>query len=150
MLMNENQPPLLASSTTYLVVALKCACVTAIAQTPLLLLRLIDPHIVFYGGWALIFGYTVYRVWELNTQSLGVNDVTVVQFLGCIGAMLISGAFLCGTTIALNNPESNNPIWQVKAAFISNPFFALNVGSLAMAGAFFVTRIRALSDRPRS
>lgn len=147
--MGKNQPLLLANSTTYLIVALKCAVVIAIAQAPLLLLRLIDPHIVFYGGWALIFVYTIYRIWDLNTRSLPVNDVTVIQFLGCIGAMLISGAFLYGTAIALDNPGSSDPIWQVKVAFIINPFFALNIGALTMAGAFIFSRMRSLSDRFR-
>ena len=102
----------------YLVIALKCACFTALAQVPVFLFRAIDHHFVFYGGWIFIFGYTVYRVWELNTRSLVVNDVTVLQLLGGIGAVGISAAFLYGTTIALDNPDSNNPVWQIKAVFI--------------------------------
>jgi len=149
MLMTENPQPLLANSTIYLVIALKRACFTALAQAPLFLLRLVDPHFIVYGGWILILGYTLYRVWELNSRSLVINDLTVVQLLGCIAAMGISVAFLYGTTIALDNPDSDNPVWQIKAVFITNPFLALNIASLAMVGTFILSRVHALLDWPK-
>ena len=147
--MNGNQRPLLANSTIYQFIALKCACLTALAQAPVFLLQIIDAQFVFFGGWIFILGYTFYRVWQLNTRSLIVNDITVVQLLASICAMGISGVFLYGATMAVDNPDANHPAWQIKAAFIINPFAALNVASLAMVATSVIDRIRAVSDWPK-
>jgi hypothetical protein len=145
--MNRNLQASLVNSTVYVTIALKCAFLVALAQAPLFFFRITEPRVVVYFGWALILGYTLYRVWELNVRSLVVNDVAVVQLVGCIGCIALSAAILYVTTIALDNQDSSAPIWLIKAVFITNPFVALNVASFAMVGTSITSRVGSLSDR---
>jgi hypothetical protein len=128
----------------YLWMALKFAIVVALVEIPILFFNVITPAFVFIGGWILISGCTFYRVWQLNAQSLVVNDVGLTK--------LIAGIFLIGLTSVLlylgvmtsYSPASDNITWRIKGAFAGNGLVALDAATLAIFGTFVVEQIRTI------
>jgi len=89
----------------------------------------------------LILAYTGYWVWKLNTQTLLANEVNAAKLVACLFAIGLTGVLLYVTLMASYNPDTNNATWRIEAAFISNPFAALNVASLAIFGTFVADQI---------
>jgi hypothetical protein len=125
----------------YLWIALRFAIMVALVEIPILFFNVIPTSFVFIGGWILISGYTFRRIWQLNTQSLVVNDIGL--------AKLIAGIFLIGLTSVLlylgvmtsYRPASDNMIWRIKGAFAGNGLVALDAATLAIFGTFIVEQI---------
>jgi hypothetical protein len=145
--MTDDQKPLLASSTMYLPIALKCAIVVAVFEFPIFLIEAIAAHFVLIGGWILILGYTLYRVWQLSAQSLLANEINFVKLVACIFLVGLTSAVMYVTVMTSLDPTTNNPTWQIKAAFISNPFVAFGVATFAMLATFVIEQVRAILDR---
>lgn len=145
--MSNNQPqPLLTSSSIFMSVALKVAILVALVQAPLLFLDWIPVEALLFTGWAIIAGYTLARIWVMSRDTLVVNDVTTLRFIASLLAAGIGVVVLYVTTMASENPAAANPTWQIKAAFISNPFAGLAVAALLTAGAFIYYVIRDLVE----
>jgi hypothetical protein len=140
----DDQAPLITNSTIYLPIALKCSLVVALLEAPLFLFDMVAVQFVFIGGWMLILAYTGYWVWKLNTQTLLANEVNAAKLVACLFAIGLTGVLLYVTLMASYNPDTNNATWRIEAAFISNPFAALNVASLAIFGTFVADQICAV------
>lgn len=141
----DDQKPILANTTMYLWIALTFAIGVALAEIPILFFNLIPAAFVFVGGWILICGYTFYRVWLLNTQSLVVNDVSLAKLIAGIFVVGLSGVLLYLGVMTSYSPASDNITWRIKGAFAGNALVALGAATLALFGTFVVEQIRAVS-----
>jgi hypothetical protein len=145
----DNQKPILIDTLIYLWMALRVGVWVAFAEIPILFLNVIPAALVFVGGWVLICGYTFYRVWRLNTQSLVVNDFGL--------AKLIAGLFIMGLSVVLLDvgittsygPASNDIAWRIKGAFAGNGLVALDAATLAIFGTFAAEKIRTVLSWPK-
>jgi hypothetical protein len=140
----DDQKPILANTTMYLWIALAFAIVVALAEIPILFFDVIPAAFVFVGGWVLICGYTFYRVWRLNTQSLVVNDVSLAKLTAGIFIIGLSSVLLYLGVMTSYRPASDNFTWRIKGAFAGNAVMALGAATLAVFGTFVVEQIRAL------
>jgi hypothetical protein len=141
--MPESENPILIGPQIYLQVALKCAVAVAILETPFLFFEVIPANVVFGGGWILVSGYTLYRFHWLSSQSLFVNEFGFIKLIAGLFLLGVVGVALYVTTMASFNPTSNN-IWQIKAAFISNPFVALGITTIAVTGTSVADQVRSI------
>jgi hypothetical protein len=148
--MGEYSPPALANSSVLLAIALKCAVAVWIIEVPILLADSIVVAIVFSAGWLIIFAYTFYRAWHLQTSALLNYGIGVIRFIGSVLAIALATAVLYLTFRALSSPAASGPIWQFKAAFISNMFAALDAATVAMLGIFLTERICAMVSSHKS
>jgi hypothetical protein len=142
--MTDDQRPLLANSTLYLPIALKCAVAVAVMECPIFLIEVVAAHFVLVGGWMLLFGYTLYRVWQLNARSLLANEVNFVKLVACLFLVGLTSVVLYVAVMASFNPATSNPTWQIKAAFISNPFAAFGVATFSMLATFVIEQVRSV------
>jgi hypothetical protein len=139
--MTDQPKQLLASSTLYLPTALVCAIVVSIIEAPVFFFSTAAAPIVFLAGWAIIFAYTFFRAWQLNTRYLCSNEADVLKFIG--GAVLIgvASAALVGGFVALSNPLADDAIWLIKTAFICNPIAAVDAAVIATFGTHIVEKV---------
>jgi hypothetical protein len=147
--MTDQPKQLLASSTLYLPIALVCAIVVSIIEAPVFFFSTAAAPIIFPAGWAIIFTYTFFRAWQLNTQYLCSNDVDLLKIIG--GAVLIglASAALVGGFVALSNPLADDAIWLIKAAFICNPIAAVDAAVMTTLGASAIGKVLALMTSRR-
>ncbi|MBR0896867.1 hypothetical protein JQ616_18050 [Bradyrhizobium tropiciagri] len=141
--MTNNQEPVLSDVSAYLWIALRIAVLIAVAEIPILALNVIPPVIVFIAGWVVICSYTFYRVWRLNTQSLVVSDAGFAKLIACAFLAWLSVVFLLDVVIANSlTPASEDVIWRVKGAFVSNALVAVDAGALSVLGGIVVEKVR--------
>ena len=143
--MTDDQKPILANTTMYLWIALTFGIGIALAEIPILFFNVIPTAFVFVAGWVLICGYTFYRVWRLNTDSIVVNDVGIAKLIAGIFVIGLSGVLLYLGVITSYGPSADNITWRIKGAFAGNALVALSAATLAIFGTFIVEKIRAIS-----
>jgi hypothetical protein len=138
---NDENNPILTNTTTHLWIALAFAILVSVIEIPLLILNVVPTALVFAAGWIIICGYTFYRVWRLNAQTLVVNEFGF--------AKLVAGAFIIGGSIVRlylgiqtsYDAEYDNIVWRIKGAFAGNALVALDAATLAVIGAFAAEQI---------
>jgi hypothetical protein len=126
---------LLASSTLYLPIALKCAIMVSVIEAPVFFVSTAMAPIVFPACWVMIFAYTFFKAWQLNTQCLCNNDVDPLKFIGGAVLMGLASAALFGAMVAVSSPAADDAVWLIKAAFICNPIAAVDAAVIATFGA---------------
>jgi hypothetical protein len=141
--MTDQPEQLLASSTLYLPIALKCAIVASFVEAPVFFVSTAAAPIVFPAGWTIIFAYTFYKAWQLNTQYLCSNDFDVSKFVAGVVLVGLASAALFGALVALSAPAADDVVWLIKAAFISNPVAGIDAALIAASGAYVVEKILA-------
>jgi hypothetical protein len=140
----DDQKPILTNTTTYLWIALAFGVLVAVVEIPFLVLNVVPTAFVFVAGWIIICAYTFYRVWQLNTHTLVVNDFGL--------AKLVAGAFIIGLSSVLlylgiqtsYNAAYDNIAWRIKGAFAGNALVALDAATLAIVGTSAVEQIRRI------
>lgn len=147
--MNSDPEPVLADASAYLWIALRIGVLVAVAEIPILAWNLIPPALVFIGGWAVICGYTFYRIWRLNTRSLVVTDIgltkLLAKLLACAFLAWLSAVFLLDVVIAnSHDPASDDVIWRIKGAFVSNALVAVDAGALGILAGIVVEISRTI------
>jgi hypothetical protein len=143
----SDEKPLLINTTTYLWIALQFAILVAFVEVPILYLNVVPSAFVFIGGWILISIYTFYRVWQLSTQSLVVNEMSFARIVGGIFIIGLMSVLLYLGIITSYKPASDNITWRIKGAFAGNLAIALDSATLAVFGTFVVEQVRSVFGR---
>jgi|EndMetStandDraft_4_1072995.scaffolds.fasta_scaffold465648_1 hypothetical protein len=147
MLAMTDEKPMLVNTMTYLQIALQLAILVALVEIPILYLNVIPAAFVFIGGWILISGYTFYRVWQLSTQSLVVNDMNFAKVIGCVFIIGLMTTLLYLGIATSYKPASDNIAWRIKGAFAGNFAVALDSATLAVFATFVVEQVRTLLNQ---
>ncbi|WKA31302.1 hypothetical protein [Bradyrhizobium roseum] len=101
------------------------------------------------GGWIVISSYTFWRVWQLSTQSLVVNEMSFAKVIGCVFIIGLMTSLLYLGVVTSYDPASDNIAWRIKGAFAGNLAVALDSATLAVFGTFVVEQVCALLNRYR-